>query len=94
MAEVGDHELELVQIGCVMQEIEQRNRVRAAGDRHEGPAPGQPQLGQVPTEVREQRHQVSSTSRTLRERSPGMNGFCKNGDPGRSRPRRRMSSSV
>ena len=92
--EVRDHQVELVQLQGAMQEIEQRHRVGAAGDRDQRSAARQVERGQMAPEIVEQRRHVSSTSRTLRERSPGMNGFCRNGDPGRRRPRRTTSSSV
>lgn len=37
---------------------------------------------------------VSSTSRTLRARAIGLNGFCRNATPGSSAPWRTMASSV
>jgi hypothetical protein len=82
MVEVRDRELELVQIRGVVQQVEQRHGVGPPGDRDERSPRPQSQGGQVGTEVVDQAHRVSSTSRTLRDRSAGMKGFCRNGAPG------------
>ena len=94
VVEMGHNEVESVELTGGDEQMQQHDRVGTARHGHQGPGGRQAQRDEVGAERLEQGHRLSSTSRTLRERSAGTNGFWRNGAPGRSSPRRTMSSSV
>ena len=76
------------------QQMQQHDRIGTARHRDDSPCRRQAQRDEMRAELVPQRHRPSRTSRTLRDRSAGTNGFCRNGAPGWSNPRRTISSSV